>query len=116
MNPDSAYKLGASVYGNVTVWIDADDTKRPDRPGPALVRHETQIGEHLLHLPHLQLESSCACGAGGGESFFNHQGAAGGAASLPGPSAVLVKQLKTGSCHAELVELPAPGEPGLAFV
>ena len=36
-----------------------------------------------------------------GESFFNHQGAAGGAASLPGPSAVLVKQLKTGSCHAE---------------
>ena len=51
-----------------------------------------------------------------GGSFFIHQGAAGGAASLPGPSAVLVKQLKTGSCHAELVELPAPGEPGLAFV
>ena len=39
--------------------------------------------------------------AGRGESFFIHQGAAGGAASLPGPSAVLVKLLKTGSCHAE---------------
>ena len=51
-----------------------------------------------------------------GGSFLFIKAQPAGRLSLPGPSAVLVKQLKTGSCHAEWVELPAPGEPELAFV
>ena len=62
------------------------------------LRHSTWEGFRTMHL-YQQL--SLGGGRIGGGSFLFIKAQPVGRLSLPGPSAVLVKQLKTGSCHAE---------------